>query len=548
MTPEELRAEELKAEFEKLAKLSIVEYEVVRQEAAKRLNVRIAFMDEAVETLRKELSSREGSPSPDMPEVEPWPEEVDGASLLEELRNMFSTYVALPKCADVALALWVIHTYAFEASYITPRLVIKSPEKRCGKTALLRTIAAVVPRKLMAADISASAMFRAIEIFRPTLLIDEGDISLKGNEPLRGVINSGHGRDGTTWRVEGDQPKQFSTWTPVAVALIGNAADTIEDRAVTIRMRRRRRDEHVERLRLDRPGAFTPLQSRCKRWAIDNMKALSDADPNVPDLLNDRAADNWRPLLTIADAAGDGWPDMARNAAAMLSMDEDDDDSTARTMLLTDIRHIFRAQNIDSLDEEWRGRIKSGELCDKLAGLEDRPWVDWHKGKPITPRDLATLLRSFEIKPKDIKSRGGAVRKGYVIEDFHDAFARYLSARPEDASATDATMRKRKANSKFRSDTGSAAEPEKERENNEVAEDGIDEATTVGEDKGFSSAPPPSDDAVGEPSTDEAGGAVRPDLDKARKGLREMGRRNTRKPKNETGESDEQAPANEDAA
>lgn len=230
----------------------------------------------------------------------------------------------------------------------------------------------------MAADISASAMFRAIEIFRPTLLIDEGDISLKGNEPLRGVINSGHGRDGMTWRVEGDQPKQFSTWTPVAVALIGNAADTIEDRAVTIRMRRRRRDEHVERLRLDRPEMFTPLQSRCKRWAIDNMKALCEADPDVPDLLNDRAADNWRPLLAIADAAGSAWPDLARNAAAMLSMDEDDDDSTARTMLLTDIRHIFRAQNIDSLDEEWRGRIKSGELCDKLAALEGRPWVDWH--------------------------------------------------------------------------------------------------------------------------------------------------------------------------
>lgn len=536
MSPEELRAKELNEEFEKLAKLNPLEYEVIRQDAAKRLGVRMAVLDQEVGRLREEMRAAEaGSSSLDLPEVVPWQEPVDGAALLEELGQTFRTYVSLPLGAAVALPLWVVHAYAFEASYITPRLVIGSPEKRCGKTALLRVIGAVVPKKLMAADITAAAMFRAIETSRPTLLIDEGDIGLKDNEALRGVINSGHGRDGAVYRAAGEnhEPKRFSTFAPVAIALIGSPADTIKDRSVVIRMRRRRRDETVERLRLDRPAMFDTLRRRCARWAADNVEALAAMDPEVPHCLNDRAADNWRPLLAIADRAGEEWSRMAREAAMLLSIDEEDDEGSARTMLLTDIRSIFDTQNDGRLDEEWRGRIRSGELCDKLAALEDRPWNDWHRGKPMTPRDLAFLLKSFEIKPKDLKSRYGAVRKGYDIEDFRDAFDRYLPPTDGETSATEATMRKNNENSKFRSATGATAEAENGQENNEVAENGGDEPPTVGEERETRAAPPPSDDVVGEPSTDEPGGAVQSDLEKARRGLREMGRRNTRKAKNE---------------
>lgn len=435
MTPEQVRAQEVDAEIGRMAEISPSEYQVTRQDAAKRLGVSLEYLDKTVQNLRKVVGLRNGGGALP-PEAATWTEPVHGAALLDALCTIVRKHVALPKGADIAVALWVLHAWAFEASFITPRLVIKSPEKRCGKTALLRMISVLVPRKLMAADITASAMFRTIEHSRPTLLIDEGDIGLKGNEALRSVINSGHGKDGVVYRTENDEPKQFSTWTPVAIALIGDAADTIEDRAVPIRMRRRRKDEQIERLRADRPEMFEHLRSKARRWAADNVPVLAELDPEVPDCLNDRAADNWRPLLAIADLAGGEWPQLAREAAVFLSMDADEEDSSAKAMLLSDIRAVFSDRDDTRLDDEWRGRILSHHLCAMLIKLEDRPWADWRRGKPITPRDLASLLKGYEIRPKDVKSTYGSVRKGYDLEDFRDAFDRYLPPSSGTASAT----------------------------------------------------------------------------------------------------------------
>ena len=112
------------------------------------------------------------------------------------MATLLSRYLALPDGAAVAVALWVIHAHAFNSSPITPRLAIVSPEKRCGKTTLLRIIAALVPKPLAASNVTAAALFRTVETARPTLLIDEADTFLPDNQELRGVLNSGHGRDG----------------------------------------------------------------------------------------------------------------------------------------------------------------------------------------------------------------------------------------------------------------------------------------------------------------------------------------------------------------
>ena len=49
-------------------------------------------------------------------------------------------------------------------------------------------------KALSTSDTSVAALFRSIEMWHPTLLIDEVDAFLPDNEELRGIINSGHGR------------------------------------------------------------------------------------------------------------------------------------------------------------------------------------------------------------------------------------------------------------------------------------------------------------------------------------------------------------------
>jgi hypothetical protein len=85
-------------EVARLSRLSMLEYDRQREEAAKRLEVRVGTLDKAVWKQRASADNDDGA----LPhwKVEPSPEPVDGAAFL----NIF-----LPKGADIALPLWVLH-------------------------------------------------------------------------------------------------------------------------------------------------------------------------------------------------------------------------------------------------------------------------------------------------------------------------------------------------------------------------------------------------------------------------------------------------------
>jgi hypothetical protein len=217
----------------------------------------------------------------------------------------------------------------------------------------------------------------------------------------------------------------------MAIASIGRLPGTIEDRSIKIALRRRRSDEAVERVRLDRLDELVPIARRAARWIADHFDALRAADPDVPSELHDRAADNWRPLLAIAEAAGKDWPERARRAAVMLTRDGADDAETALTLLLADLREMFGAVPPDPhADPPTPGRVArevlfTNQIIEDLVQRADRPWSEYRHGKQITPRQVASLLRPVGIKAGTVR-RGVATAKGYRAEDMADAWARYL--------------------------------------------------------------------------------------------------------------------------
>jgi hypothetical protein len=352
-------------------------------------------------------------------EIEPWPEAVDGAALLQEIADTLSRYVALPPFGAVAIALWGMHAHALGAANTSPILALISPEKRCGKTTALSLLARLVPRPLLSSNISPASVFRVVEKYSPTLLVDEADTFLHEKTELGGILNSGHTQDAAyVVRTVGDdhEPARFSTWAAKAVALIGRLPDTLADRSIVVPMHRRAPGEQVERLRLDLPGVFEDLRRRAARWAADHLAELCAADPAVPGELGDRAADNCRPLLAIADAAGGDWPERARRAALGLSGAVEAEDGTGE-QLLADIQAIFRGRKV--------ARIFTKELLTDLHARDERPWREWRRGNPLTEVQLARLLRRFGIRPAT-QRMGSETAKGYALEDFTDAFTRYL--------------------------------------------------------------------------------------------------------------------------
>ena len=357
-------------------------------------------------------------------EPEPWPEPVDGAELLNAIASGIRRYVVFDNAARDAVALWCLGTHAFDCFTIFPRLVATSPEPRCGKTTLLDAMERLVPRPLAAANITAPALFRTIEVVRPTLLLDEADTFAKDNEDLRGILNSGHRRNGMVIRVvesgKDYEPRQFSTWAPIALASIGSLPTTVMDRSVIVALRRRRSDEPVKSLRLDRPNGLDELARMAARWAADQLDRLRDADPNVPETVFNRAADNWRPLLAVAEAAGDNWPERARKASVAFAAEYTDE--SRRVQLLADIADALETKKVD--------RLSSDALTAHLVELEDRPWAEWSKGRPLSKNQLARLMKPFGVSPGSIRLDDGSTPKGYYLSALADAFARYLPEHP----------------------------------------------------------------------------------------------------------------------
>jgi putative DNA primase/helicase len=418
------RLQNLEEEIARLAGLSRFEYERARRQAAKQLGVRVPALDKLVFSRRAELGLRQddgkqGRPVA-LPEPEPWPEPVDGVAMLEALAKTIGAYVIMPEHSRDAIALWTVHTYLLDQTFISPRLAIRSPTKQCGKTTLIDVLAHLVAKPLRTDSVTPSALFRIIAAHRPTILIDEADAFARDNDELRGILNSGHRQGGHVLRNVGDEhePRAFKTFAATAIATIGSLPGTLIDRSVIVDLKRRKADEKITLFRLDRTETLDALARRIARWAKDKAEAVAALDPAMPEGIVNRAADNWRPLVAVADVIGGEWPERVRKAI-LASDPETIEDASLIELLLGDIRDIF--------DKFGRDRISSAELIENLVDVPARPWAEFGKnGKPLTQNKLARFLRPLKIAPKVLRI-GSETPSGYERWQFDEAFERYLS-------------------------------------------------------------------------------------------------------------------------
>ena len=334
-----------------------------------------------------------------MPEVELWAEPVDGGELIRDLVAQIRRFIVLADAAALAVALWIIFAHAHAAAFHSPRLALRSPVHRCGKSTLMRVIGFLVVRKVQAASVTASAMFRTISAVDDgvvVLMIDEfdqvGDQDKAGE--LIAVVNAGHCKlDAYVIRtvpIAGDlKPRIFDCWAPAVVASNKALPVTWMDRSIVLRLTRKGRGERAERLRDDLDLGFDALASRAARWAADNIDALRGADPALPNSLNDRQCDNWRLLTAIADRAGGDWGRQARFAAVALADADAGDQQALGELLLQDLQDFFTTTK--------RDRTTSMHLVAHLNQLEGRPWHEYSQGKPITQNQLANVLKRFSI-------------------------------------------------------------------------------------------------------------------------------------------------------
>ncbi|MEE1769734.1 DUF3631 domain-containing protein [Streptomyces sp. JV185] len=352
----------------------------------------------------------------------------EGDQVLTELLEQIRRYVVLPsEEAFTAVTLWVAATHLQTAWQHAPRLAVVGPAKRCGKSRLLDVITESVHDPLITVNASAAAVFRSITATPPTLLVDEADTLFgsakvaEKNEEMRGLLNAGHQRNRPTLRVSGPnhEVSKFPTFAMAALAGIGDLPDTIMDRSIVIRMRRRRPGEKVAEFRTfrDTPPLHA-LRDRLVAWLAPLHAEAMELTPAMP--VEDRAADTWQPLVTVADLAGGAWPDLARTACRVMAKHEaeqDQDSSSLGIRLLADIRRAFAAEGNPPA-------LRTSRLLDILNQDAETPWPEYTTNG-LTPRGLQILLKEYGISSAPRRFHGNVQARGYALLHFTDSWARY---------------------------------------------------------------------------------------------------------------------------
>jgi hypothetical protein len=405
--------------LERLAALPLLEYERIREAEAEQLGCRVSILDRLVNAKRISTESDDlQGRTINLPDVEPWPEPVNGTEVLNAVAETYSRYVVLPPGAAHALALWCAHAFCFFIFQCSPRLNVTSPEKSCGKTTLRDVTGTLVPKPLFTENLTVAVMFRVIDKHKPTLLADECDAWINDNEELRGMLNAGHRRGGQALRCEGEsnEVRAFAVFGPAVLCGIGSLPGTLHDRSIVIRLERAKPGEVRQRFDPRHVERETELCRKLARFIVDNIAALEVSDPKLPECAFNRLADNWRPLFAIAEIAGGDWPKRCADAFTKLTSSKDVDAQGIGSMLLADIRDIF-----DRIKDD---PIPAADLVDALVEMEDRPWPEFSHGKPITKVKLSRMLKRFGIV-SELKREGKTVFRGYAKDAFNDAFARY---------------------------------------------------------------------------------------------------------------------------
>jgi len=361
-----------------------------------------------------------------------------GSHFLDEIAAFVERFVILSRSELLVVSLWVAHTWTFEASDATPYLAVTSAEKRSGKTRLLEILELLVRSPWRTGRVTPAALARKVESDCPTLLLDEWVATTRGNQEfadtLRGILNVGHRRNGKVSvcgpKSAGYEPTDFRVFCPKVIAGIGKLPETVADRAIPIRLKRKAPGEKVDRFRAKKVlGDSNTLKAQLRAWVCTHLESLKEARPELPECLSDRQQDGAEPLLAIADAAGGDWPSRARTALMELYSSSNAPEESLGVSLLSDIRDMFCENDVEELS--------SRELVVALSKLDGRPWPALDHSGPITPNVLARLLAPFDIFPRNLRS-GGSVAKGYKRVGFSDAWNRYLTPPPVPGT-TDAT-------------------------------------------------------------------------------------------------------------
>jgi len=321
------------------------------------------------------------------PKAEPVEGLVDFDALYKELKEYFKEHVDLTDERNYSvLASWTFATYKIDDVSCTPHLSILG-QKGCGKTRLLETLRQVVNRGFMPIDLTKASLYYMVDVFKPTLLVDETQVY--GNEEYGSIriLFSVYRRNQKVPRIgykaERSKEERIECFSPFgfkAFAGLKDISENVSDRCVQITMLPATRP--VNRKVNEVEGAS--LRNRLCRWTEQELEGppettWSNVDPRLSEL--------FETLLTNTPPKEDF--DTVKSVMSELSLQKL---ATQKDSLEADVLRVFY-KNASKVTDHWCSTMEIYGDVNRI--LEQNDFRDC-----VSTRQVAAILHMFGFKPR----------------------------------------------------------------------------------------------------------------------------------------------------
>jgi putative DNA primase/helicase len=354
----------------------------------------------------------------------PWPHSFDGEVLLQSLILRIRQYVSITDNSALLVGLWIMHTYLLDATRFTPMLAIVSSEHETGKSTLLAVLHLLCRNAYRTSQISTGQL---LTLGGKTVLFDDGD-SILGNQAFVNILNISHDRlNGGITTVHKSKLVSMQPFFAKVVKLHIDIPDSLALRSIPINLHRKKPDENLEHapdIHFNANDEFAVLRSQIARWTKDHVAEVTELRSMDFDLGSYTLNSTYLPLFAIAQCiSGDVFERAVNASKATIAKTVS---KSEKVQLLENIREILvskAAKNIPSI-----------ELVEALCNRRDWPWNTCKKGKPLDQVYLAEILKGYGVHTLSVWI-DGSTKRGFRLEDFEDAFARYLPPMGTDVEA-----------------------------------------------------------------------------------------------------------------
>ena len=199
--------------------------------------------------------------------------------LFEEIKDFLYTHLETPKSDDLTvIAAWILHTWTLEKSDTTAYLFFYGVFES-GKSRALELLQELGFRAWLATGITTATLFRAVEEWQPSLLLDESETFINRPE-ISGLLNAGYKRNTIvprqTQKADGTyETEWFDLFCPKAIAGTEDILRTTKSRCITFKMSKAARPIPIF---IDKEKACT-LRNKLLQWRFDQMLDCEAREP-----------------------------------------------------------------------------------------------------------------------------------------------------------------------------------------------------------------------------------------------------------------------------